>query len=269
MQEKTGELLCKIDHKLSSSKQIIIEEENNMTKNILGQTIEFALSTKEIKIEFENAETLCQAPFVSTVKKNVNYRRNFGFKRDFTNSRIIIKIILPINKNFVVPRFFYLLFHAYVFHSSTLRNLETAEEAESYCINEDPYFNNTNTDSEEIPFSCFLYSDNVSSISYIGNITSDYIGNIPENLRIYPEDYVNPGNNSGENNSTNNNTKNIGKKFFWKENKSKTTGLIIGIIFAFLLVVILVIIVALYNKKRAKLISQKNATDSTYEYSVD
>ena len=49
MKERTGELLCKIDHKFSSAKQIIIEQENNLQSNILQQTTEFVFSNNEIK----------------------------------------------------------------------------------------------------------------------------------------------------------------------------------------------------------------------------
>ena len=181
---------------------------------------------------------------------------------------------LHINKNFVVPRFFYLIMKVQIFHSSTLRNLETLEEVEGFCIPEDPFFNNTDTDPEETPFDCFFYSYNLSStsISYISNITSDYIDNITDNIHIYSEDELDPNKNSErDNNSTiNNSATYLGQKYFGKKKKSKmSAGLIVGIIaIASSIIIIIIIILIVYNKRKQSMLKNRlrNTYDSSYTF---
>ena len=144
-------------------------------------------------------------------------------------------------RTFVIPRFFYLILRIRIVrHSiSTLRKLQNEEEKETYCVPEED--NLSESTSEESPFNCFLYDDNVSDIASLGNITSDYAGNLTDSLSI-DED-------NGEIGTSSNSGNNNGRKYFRESSGRKlSAGAIVGIVIGSVAVVALILGLTLYLK---------------------
>ena len=244
LQDKTGEITCKIDKKYNSATSISVEKGTSMQSNILKQTTQFSLSfSSEIKFSIEGDKLNCPAPFVNQVKQNVNFAQHEKFKKDPSNGRIRFRMFFRIRRvrTFVIPRFFYLILRIRIVrHSiSTLRKLQNEEEKETYCVPEED--NLSESTSEESPFNCFLYDDNVSDIASLGNITSDYAGNLTDSLSI-DED-------NGEIGTSSNSGNNNGRKYFRESSGRKlSAGAIVGIVIGSVAVVALILGLTLYLK---------------------
>ena len=244
LQDKTGEITCKIDKKYNSATSISVEKGTSMQSNILKQTTQFSLSfSSEIKFSIEGDKLNCPAPFVNQVKQNVNFAKHEKFKKEPSNGRIRFRMFFRIRRvrTFVIPRFFYLILRIRIVrHSiSTLRKLQNEEEKETYCVPEED--NLSESTSEESPFNCFLYDDNVSDIASLGNITSDYAGNLTDSLSI-DED-------NGEIGTSSNSGNNNGRKYFRESSGRKlSAGAIVGIVIGSVAVVALILGLTLYLK---------------------
>lgn len=267
LQDKTGEITCKIDKKYNSATSISVEKGTSMQSNILKQTTQFSLSfSSEIKFSIEGDKLNCPAPFVNQVKQNVNFAKHEKFKKEPSNGRIRFRMFFRIRRvrTFVIPRFFYLILRIRIVrHSiSTLRKLQNEEEKETYCIPEED--NLSESTSEESPFNCFLYDDNVSDIASLGNITSDYAGNLTDSLSI-DED-------NGENGTSSNSGNNNGRKYFRESSGRKlSAGAIVGIVIGSVAVVALILGLTLYLKGKTASAApiQGNLSDTQKNFQIN
>ena len=270
LQDKTGELTCKIDKKYDSATSINIEKGTSMQSNILKQTTQFSLSfSSEIKLSIEGDILNCQAPFVEKVKENVNYKQHFNFRKEPSNGRLRFRMFFGIRRvNFVIPRFFYLVLRVRIVRYSfgTFRQLQNEEEKDTYCVPEED--NLSESDTEESPFNCFLFDDNVSDIASLRDITSDYVGNLTNDLSI---------NGEGEGNETQytdieTGNEGGGNRYFRESSgRNLSAGAIVGIILGCIAVVAIVLGLIIYLKGKTASAApfQGNVSESQRNFQIN
>ena len=139
--------------------------------------------------------------------------------------------------------------------SRHLRFLDSEEEVDTYCLP---------TDSDPEKFNCFGYSDNLDEKSkdnevIIGNITSDYVPNIPSDITITsaPE--------AAESTDTPINT----NKYFAKSNNSGLSGgAIAGIVIACVAAVAIVATLVILLRKKSKIPNVNETSETIHNLNV-
>ena len=136
---------------------------------------------------------------------------------------------------------------------------QNEEEKETYCVPEED--NLSESDTKESPFNCFLYDDNVSDIASLGNITSDFVGNLTDGISINDEE-------DDQGTGTNNN----GKKYFRESSERKLlAGAIVGIVIGSIAVVVLVLCLTIYLKGKTASAApfQGNISDTQKNFQIN
>ena len=275
MQEKTGEITCKIDQKYASGTTLNIEKPTSIQSYILKQTTQFSLSfSSEIKLSIQTDTANCPASFVSTVKKNVNFRKHFNFNKEPSKGRLKFRIIFHIRRvrTFIIPRFFYLVLRVRIVRRSITvsRNLQNEEEQDSYCIPEDDNLSETNT--EENPFNCFLYNDNISDIEALHGLTSDYADNLTDNITIYENNDTSQVSDSTDDGNKTTHNSGYGRKYFRDNSGRKlSAGAIVGIVIGSIAVVAIVLGLLMYLKGKASSQApfQGNMTETQKNFQIN
>ena len=234
--EETGSLTCKLDGEFDGD---LTAESANINSFVIKSNKDYNINIKSnINIKLDQDTTnKCKNNNAQNIAKNINFSSIDTLKIDRTKKRFTFYIRIKIVRVFIPPPFFYLMMKVRMFlRSRHLRFLDSEEEVDTYCLP---------TDSDPEKFNCFGYSDNLDEKSkdnevIIGNITSDYVPNIPSDITITsaPE-AVEPTNAPINTN-----------RYFAKSNNSGLSGgAIAGIVIACVAVVAIVAIVILLTKK--------------------
>ena len=258
--EETGSLTCKLDGEYDGD--LTAESANVNSFVIKNNKDNYNINIKSninIKLNQDTIEKCNDNSNAQNIGKNINFGSIDTLKIDRSKKRFTFIIRIKIVRVFTPPPFFYLLMKVRMFlRSSHLRFLDSEEEVDTYCLP---------TDSDPEQFNCFGYSDNLDENGKdnevtIGNITSDYVPNIPSNLTLTPD--------PEENNETEpTNSPTVANRYFSKSNNSGLSGgAIAGIIIACVAVVAIVAALVILSRKKSNISNVKETSETIHNLHV-
>ena len=215
---------CKIDDRFVSE-ETLSANNGNISSKILNNEIYDVIVDDDLELDLKDSESKCNNPSVDQSKINVVYKRQDEAEVDPSKGRVKYNLYAKINSSYSIPDFYYLHMKTKVKYRKEGASVITEEELDSYCILED------DTDKDNSKFACYAFPENISSISDINTVSSNYI--------TIPNNSTDSGN---------------GINFYRKgKNSGKlSAGAIIGIILGCLAVLIAIIVTIIcVNKARA------------------